>query len=241
MPGRQPVREALRAGRALSEVVIDRRGGTVLAALADAAAVAGVAVRRVDAAALDQLAGGVAHQGVVALAPPYSYAALVDVVDSDLVVVLDGVTDPHNLGAIARSAEAAGAGALVVRERRGAPVTPAAEKAAAGALSWLPVVRVGNIVRTLTDLAGAGFWSAGLSADGPESVWDSSVLDGRVALVVGSEGAGLSRLVAERVDVRVAIPLRGSLDSLNAGAAAAVALFEILRRRQSGADVAANS
>lgn len=233
IPGRGPVAEALRAGRNLHEVLIDARGGDDLARLADAARAAGVAVRRVDRVELDSAAHGVLHQGVVASAPAFAYGRLEDIGECDLVVVLDGVTDPHNLGAVARSAEAAGAAAVVVRQRRGAGVTPAVEKAAAGALSWLPVVSVTNIVRALAQLAERGIWSVGLAGEGRESLWDCGLLDGPVAVVIGSEGSGLSRLVADRVDTLVRVPMSGHLTSLNASAAAAVALFEVRRRRAS--------
>ena len=233
IPGRRAVAEALRAGRPLHELLVDRRGGAQLSALAAAAAAAGVAVRQAGRGELDVAATGVAHQGVVALAPPFAYRDLDLLGDLDLAVVLDGVTDPQNLGVIARSAEAAGAGVLVVRVRRAAGVTPAAEKAAAGALSWLPVARVTNLARTLDGLAERGLWSVGLAAGAAASVFTVPLLDGPVALVVGAEGAGLSRLVAERVDRLAAIPLAGRIESLNAAAAVAVALFEVRRRRQS--------
>lgn len=231
IPGRGPVAEAIKAGRRLREVVVDARAGAELATLADVARAAGLTVRRADRAALDQLSGGVLHQGVVATTDSFSYATLADVGEADLVVVLDGVTDPQNLGAIARSAEAAGAGALILRERRGVHVTPAAEKASAGALSWLPVVMVGNIVRALEDLAGRGFWSVGLAGEGGGTVWEAHLLDGPVAVVIGAEGSGLSRLVRERVDMLVRIPMSGRMTSLNASAASAVTLFEVVRRR----------
>jgi len=229
IPGRRPVAEALRAGRRLREVVVTDADAMpdLLASARDAR----VAVRTASRQDLDELAAGVRHQGVVAVAPAFPYVALHEVGEPDLVVVLDGITDPQNLGAIARSAEAAGAGALVLPRRRAAHVTPAAEKAAAGAFSWLRVALVPNVVRALTDLAGKGYWSVGLDGDAPERLWDSTLLDGRVVLVVGGEGSGLSRLVAERVDARLAIPLGGHVASLNASAAAAVALFEVRRRR----------
>ncbi|MBA3372820.1 MAG: 23S rRNA (guanosine(2251)-2'-O)-methyltransferase RlmB [Actinomycetota bacterium] len=233
IPGRQPVAEALRAGRQLHAVTVDRRAGADLEALLSQARQAGVTVRRGDRDDLDQLAGGVRHQGVVATAPPYPYRGLAELGESDLLVVLDGVTDPQNLGAIARSAEAAGAGGLVLRERRSAGVTPAAEKAAAGALSWLPVVMVPNIVRALADLTERGFWSVGLSGAGEMALWDCGLLDGKVAITIGGEGDGLSRLVAQRVDQLVCIPMSGNIESLNASAAAAVALFEVARRKSS--------
>lgn len=230
IPGRGPVAEALKAGRRLLEVVVDTRGGDELALLADVARGAAVTVRRADRAELDALAGGVLHQGVVAVESSFRYARLSDVEAGGLVVVLDGVTDPQNLGAIARSAEAAGATALVIRDRRGATVTPAAEKASAGALSWLPVVVVPNIVRALQDLADRGYWSVGLAGEAARSVWDANLLDGPVAVVIGAEGSGLSRLVAERVDLLVRIPMAGKVGSLNASAASAVAMFEVVRR-----------
>lgn len=223
--------EALKAGRPLQEVVVDVRAGDELAALAGLARDAGIAVRSSDRAALDQLSGGVLHQGVVAIAERFSYARLADIADGGLVVVLDGITDPQNLGAIARNAEAAGAAALVIRERRGASVTAAAEKASAGALSWLPVVVVPNVVRALADLADRGFWSVGLAGDAEATLWESALLDGPVAVVIGGEGSGLSRLVQERVDLLARIPMVGQMGSLNAAAASAVALFEVVRRR----------
>jgi 23S rRNA (guanosine2251-2'-O)-methyltransferase len=232
IPGRQPVAEALRAGRRLDAVVVEARGGPELEALAGRARSAGIAVRRADRAELDTLASGVVHQGVVALAPTYPYCDLAQVRDTDLVVVLDGVTDPQNLGAIARSAELAGAGALVLPRRRAAHVTPAAEKAAAGAFSRVQVALVPNVVRALEGLADRGFWSVGLDGGADTDLWDCDLLGGRVALVVGAEGRGLSRLVSERVDALVRVPMAGHLDSLNASVAAGVALFEVVRRRR---------
>lgn len=225
--------EALRAGRRLHEVVLagGRTRSAELDGIAAAARLAGVTVRWADTGELEALAEGVRHQGVVALAPPYPYVGLQQVACGDLLVVLDGVTDPQNLGSIARSAEAAGAGGLVLPRRRSAHVTAAAEKASAGAFSWLPVALVANVSRALGDLGGVGFWTVGLTAGAQTSLWDSPLLGGRVALVVGAEGAGLSRLVDERVDERLAIPMAGRLASLNAGVAAALVLFEVRRRR----------
>lgn len=231
IPGRRAVEEALRAGRDLRHVAVERDASPELERLAAKAEQAGIAVRRLERRALDDLAEGVVHQGVVAAAPRFPYRSLAEVSDTDLVVVLDGITDPHNVGAIARSAEAAGAGALVLRERRGALVTPAVEKAAAGALSWVQVAVVPNLVRALEDLAKRGFWSVGLAGEASEQLWSSPLLEGNVALTVGAEGEGLSRLVAERVDGLVQIPMQGRVGSLNASVAAGIALFEITRRR----------
>lgn len=230
IPGRRPVAEALRAGRALREVVVDRRRAARVQDLLGAAEEAGVAVRTVTAAELDDLTGGVVHQGVAAVADAPPSVGVTDLA-GDLVVVLDGVTDPHNLGAIARAAEVAGACGLVLPRRRSAHHSPAAEKTSAGALSWLPVAVVPNIATGLGQLADTGWWSVGLDGGATATVWDSDLLDTRVAVVVGAEGSGLSRLVAERVDQLVSIPMRGHLGSLNASTAAAVALFEVVRRR----------
>jgi 23S rRNA (guanosine2251-2'-O)-methyltransferase len=231
IPGRRAVSEALRANRSLHEVVLADHGRD-LDDLAEFARSTGVPVRRTGHGELGRLARGVVHQGAVAVAPAFGYVSLDDLADADLVVVLDGVTDPQNLGAIARSAELAGAGGLVLRQRRSAHVTPAAEKASAGALSWLRVALVPNIARALGDLAAYGLWTVGLDAGGQAQLWSCPLLDERVALCVGAEGTGLSRLVAERVDARVAVPTRGRISSLNAAAAAAIALFEVVRRRQ---------
>lgn len=231
IPGRRAVAEAVRAGRPLHEIVVDESRPDEQ--LAEAASTADVRVITAPRRRLDELAGGVAHQGVVAVAPPFAYTHLGDVA-GDLLVVLDGVNDPQNLGAIARSAEAAGAAAVVIPKRRTASVTPAVERAAAGALSWLPVVRVPNLARALGDLADLGVWSVGLDGGAPRSVWDEPLLDGPVAIVAGAEGRGLSRLVRERCDAVTAIPLAGRVDSLNVSVAAAVALFEAARRRRGG-------
>lgn len=236
IPGRRPVAEALRGGRVLVEVVLDDRGGPHLRELRAQAEAAGVPVRTARRSELDLLSHGVVHQGVVAMQREFPYVALDSLAGSDLVVVLDGLTDPQNLGAIARSSEAAGAGGLVLPRRRSATVGPAAEKAAAGAFAWLRVALVSNVSRALADLVGHGFWSVGLTGDVGEQVeplWSSGLMEGKVAMVVGAEGAGLSRLASERVDGLVTIPMGGRLDSLNASAAVAIALFEVVRRRSS--------
>jgi 23S rRNA (guanosine2251-2'-O)-methyltransferase len=220
-------------------VSASRGSSEVLEDLRSAARAAGVEVEEVDAATIDERAAGLVHQGVLALAPPFPYARLEDVLtratDADeapLLVALDGVTDPHNLGSIARTAEAVGAHGLLVPGRRAAGVTPTAEKAAAGALAHLPVVEVTNLVRTLELLHDRGVWSLGLDGDADTDLADHPLASEPCVLVVGAEGAGLARLTRERCDALVRLPMRGQVASLNASVAAAVALYELLRRRR---------
>ncbi|CAN5509280.1 23S rRNA (guanosine(2251)-2'-O)-methyltransferase RlmB [soil metagenome] len=230
IPGRQPVREALRARRSLQQVVLDRRGGPVLEGLGEQARAQRIDVRTATRDEMDAMSGEVQHQGVFAVAERFEFTPLQQMLTADLVVVLDGITDARNLGAIARVAEQAGAGGMVIRDKRAAGPSPAAEKASAGALSWLPVAQVTNVSVAMQTLSEAGLWTIGLAGEATTSIWDHALLDERVALVIGEEGGGLSRLVAERADALVTIPMGGRLDSLNASTAAAVATFEWRRR-----------
>jgi 23S rRNA (guanosine2251-2'-O)-methyltransferase len=231
--GRRAVVEAIRAGR-VSDVLVapgvrETQGSR---AVADAAAAAGIEMRVTDRAELDRLAAD--HQGVVARLRDDAERPR-ELGERDLgtfpfteqafVVVLDGITDPQNFGAAARSAEAAGASVLVTRTRRAADVTPAAVRASAGALMHLPLARVANIPRALGRLQDAGFTVVGLDGDARSSIFDEPCPEGRLALVVGSEGVGMSRLARERCDVLVALPMRGRVGSLNASASLAAALY----------------
>lgn len=202
------------------------------------AAAAGAAVLEVARPELDRLSGGVPHQGVALAVKPYEYAhpdgllrRLQEASSLPLVVALDGVSDPHNLGAIARSAAAFGAGGLIVPERRSAGVTPAAWRASAGTLARVPVAAATNLVRTLKDYAAAGLMLVGLDGRGELDLADLELATSPLALVVGAEGRGLSRLVGETCDLTVRIPLAGDVESLNASVAAGIALAEIARRR----------
>lgn len=228
--GRRAVAEAVRAGRARR--VLAHRAARHTEGLRDlerAAADAGVRIDWVEREALDAT-GAADHQGVVAFvtAPPELNdrgLATFDLAPDALVVVLDGITDPQNLGACVRAAEAAGAALLVTRRRRAAPATIAAVRASAGALLHLPVARVTNLARTLEALKDRGVTVVGLDADAPSTIHDAPPPGRPLALVVGSEGEGISRLVRESCDLLVAIPLRGRTASLNAATALAVALF----------------
>ena len=241
MGGVHPVRELLRAGGEVRELTLasGRADDAVVEELLALAAAAGVRVRRVDREQLDRATGGLVHQGVVAVAPPFRTVTLAQVLqvaatagEPPLLVALDGVTDPHNLGSIARTAEAVGAHGLLLPGRRTASVTPVVEKAAAGALAHLKVAEVGNLVRALRQLAEAGVWSIGLDGDAEVALADHPLAGAACVLVVGAEGAGLSRLTRERCDALVRLPMRGRVGSLNASVAAAVALYELRRQRE---------
>ena len=219
--GRNPVQEALRAGR--------RRVLRVWAT----DALDGVDVTRASAEELERLCGSPDHQGVVAEAEPYPYADEGTLLAGDdaLVLVLDQVQDPHNLGAVARVAEAAGASGIVIPERRAAEVTPAVCKASAGAVEHLPIARVRNVADWLGEAKEAGAWVYG--ADAAASVsWDSPDWTGRVVLVLGSEGSGLRPRVASACDELVSLPVRGKVGSLNVGTAAAALVYGILHLRE---------
>lgn len=231
--GRRAVVEALRAGHVTEVLVaVGARDTQGLRAVREAARAARVPVRATERRALDLLAED--HRGVVARtaggrtghAPMGERDLATFPFASDaLVVVLDGITDPQNLGAAARTAEAAGAAALVTRARRAAGVTPAAVRASAGALEHLPHAVVANIARALGRLQDVGFSVVGLDADAPRTIFDERCPDGRVAVVVGSEGEGISRLVRGRCDLLVSLPVKGRVGSLNASAALAAALY----------------
>jgi 23S rRNA (guanosine2251-2'-O)-methyltransferase len=226
--GRQVVRLALAAGARRRAV---RLAATAPALRALAAALPpGLARETVDGDALDTLTGSRDHQGVALEVPEYPYVDPDDLLGGDLLVVLDEVSDPHNLGAVARSALAAGAAGLVVPRHRAAHVTPAAVKASAGALEHLPVAQVANVTRFLEDAKKAGFWVYGAAGQGAAGYTGLDLQD-RVVLVLGAEGRGLRPLVARTCDALAAIPMRPPVESLNVSVAAALFLFEAVRQR----------
>jgi 23S rRNA (guanosine2251-2'-O)-methyltransferase len=243
--GRHPVRELLRARRPvhLIRIADSRDPDPLLDEVLALARDARVRVEEVPREQLDRQAPDLVHQGIVASAPPFPYSDLAGALaaaersgEPPLLVCLDGITDPHNLGAIARSAEAVGAHALLVPGRRSASVTPVAEKAAAGALAHLRVVPIGNLVRTLQRLsADHGVWSVGLDGDAPGPIAASRLLTEPLVLVVGAEGAGLARLTREACDELVSLPMRGRVGSLNASVAAGVALYAVRAGRDARA------
>ena len=238
--GRRPVLSALKSERPVHRLLLARggRGGMVDEIRAGARRL-GVPVDLRDRAALDRIAGGGHHQGVVALMAARSYADFGQVLRAaqggGFLVFLDGIQDPHNLGAILRTAHALGAGGAVIPRRGGAGLTSTAAKAAAGAAEELPLCRVANLRRALDQARGAGLWLTGLDAAG-DRLFDSLDFTGPGALVVGSEGRGLRPLVWEGCDFLARIPTgRGEAGSMNASVAAGIALYEVFRQRRDAA------
>ena len=240
--GRNPVVESLRAGVPAAALYVGARvqHDERISEAIKLAAERGVAVLEAGAAELDRLTGGALHQGLALRVRPYDYAhpddllaRAADVGQLPLIVALDGVTDPRNLGAVARSAAAFGAHGVVVPSRRGAGVTAGAWKASAGALARVPVARAANLARALASYRDAGVFVAGLDAAGDTPVRDLELATAPLALVVGSEGRGLSRIVAQACDVLVRIPITARTESLNAGVAAGIALYEVAAIRSS--------
>lgn len=238
--GRNAVLESLRAAVPATALHVgprldpDERIGEAVALAAET----GIPVVEAGRAELDRLTGGAVHQGLALRVRPYRYAHADDLVarageagQPPLIVALDGVTDPRNLGAVARSAAAFGGHGVVVPVRRSAGVTAGAWKSSAGALAAIPVAQVSNLAAALVSYQEAGLFAVGLTADGDTEIDQLDLADGPVVLVVGAEGRGLSRLVAQRCDVLARIPMPGATESLNAGVAAGIALYEVARRR----------
>ena len=237
--GRNAVTEALRAGTAIDKIWI-ARGETdhTLGRIVFQAKKAGVVVVECDRRKLDAMSVTHSHQGVIAAAAAQSYAAVADILqaaankgEAPLVVVCDEISDPHNLGAIIRTAECAGAHGVIIPKRRSAGLTAVVSKTSAGAVSYLPVARVPNIPSLLTDLQKKGMWIFGAAAEGDKPLYEAD-LRSPAAIVIGSEGGGMSRLAREKCDFLVSIPMKGHIHSLNASAAAAVLLYEALRQRR---------
>jgi 23S rRNA (guanosine2251-2'-O)-methyltransferase len=230
------VLEALKNNRAMERIVVLKNAEGSIKKILGAAKDKRIPVQYVERAALDRLSDGGRHQGVIAYVSEYGYAEIEDILKSaaekeeaPFVVVLDGLEDPHNLGAIMRSGEGAGIHGVIVPERRAAGLTEAVAKASAGAVEYVPVAKVPNITRAIEKLKAAGLWIAALDTGG--DIWYSRDLTCGVALVVGGEGKGLGRLVKENCDFVLSLPMNGNLTSLNASAAAAVLMYEARRQR----------
>ncbi|NLU23769.1 MAG: 23S rRNA (guanosine(2251)-2'-O)-methyltransferase RlmB [Clostridiales bacterium] len=236
--GRNAVIEALRAGTAIDKIYL-AKGETdkTLGHIASKARTAGVVVVEADRRKLDNMSRTHAHQGVIALAAVREYVTVQSILDAaaakgenPLLGVCDEISDPHNLGAILRTAECAGAHGLIIPKRRSAGLTAVVAKTSAGAVSYLPVARVPNIPALLKDLKQQGVWVFGTAADGTTPLYGAD-FKGPAAIVIGSEGDGMTRLARENCDFLVSIPMKGRISSLNASAAAAVLLYEAVRQR----------
>lgn len=235
--GRNPVMEAIRSGRSIESILIAKgeRSGSVVAIVAKAKQ-KNIPVKDVDQKKLDFLAKGVNHQGIVAQCAVKEYSSLEDVFalaeernESPFVIVLDKIEDPHNLGAIIRTAECAGAHGVIIPERRSAGLSYTVEKTSAGALEYMPIVRVKNISSVIQKLKDRGIWVYGADMDGQS--YKKTNFDGPVALVIGNEGKGISPLVAKDCDVIVSLPMKGKINSLNASVAAGILMYEIADKR----------
>ena len=235
--GRNPVMEAIRSGRSIESILVAKgeRSGSVVAIIAKAKQ-KNIPVKDVDSKKLDFLAKGVNHQGIVAQCAVKEYSTLDDIFalaeergESPFIIVLDKIEDPHNLGAIIRTAECAGAHGVIIPERRSAGLSYTVEKTSAGALEYMPVVRVKNISAVLQKLKDKGIWVYGADMDGEH--YKKVNFDGAVALVIGNEGKGISPLVAKDCDVIVSLPMKGKINSLNASVAAGILMYEIADKR----------
>ena len=236
--GRNPVTEALRSGRDIEKIYIASGSEGSISKIVALARDSGTPFEVVPRAHLDRLAQGEKHQGVAAQVSAYRYFELDDILlkaqeseEAPFIVILDGINDPHNLGAIMRTAECVGAHGIVIPRRRACGLTATVAKSSAGAIERIPVVRVPNIARAIEFLQKKGVWVAAVDMDG--DTYYKQDLKGAIAIVIGSEGSGISRLVKEKCDFCVSIPMRGNINSLNASNAAAVVMYGIRRERDS--------
>lgn len=235
--GRNPVAEALSAGRSIIKVMVAKgnQSGAAVEITAKAKK-AGIPVQEVERKKLDFMTGGAAHQGIAALCAMKEYASVEDILDlaeergeQPFIIILDEIEDPHNLGAIIRSAECVGAHGVIIKKRRNAGLTYTAYKASAGALEYLPVARVTNIADTIDDLKRRNIWIYGADMNGED--YRKTNFSGGAALVIGNEGKGISRLVREKCDVIVSLPMKGRINSLNASVAAGILMYKVAESR----------
>ena len=236
--GRNAVTEALKSGRGINKLWIasgDREGS--VAEIAALAKERGIVVQYVERAKIEALAGGHRHQGVLAYVAPVPYAELEDILkaaeakgEAPFLVLLDELEDPHNLGALLRTADATGVHGILIPKRRSVSLNATVAKTSAGAVEYVPVARIGNIAQTLKKLKEKGFWVAGADMDGEKAYYEAD-LTGPLVLVVGSEGKGMSRLTKEACDFIVRMPMVGRINSLNASVAGSILMYESMRQR----------
>lgn len=237
--GRNSVLEALKSGRSVNKVLIAKgqRQGSIKEIIG-LARDSGLIVQEVEIGKLNDLSGGMRHQGIAALAAPVDYVEVEDILakaaevgEAPFLVLLDELEDPHNLGAILRTADAAGVHGVLIPKRRSCPLSATVAKTSAGAVEYVPVARIGNVAQTLKDLKQAGLWVAGADMAGDKAYYQAD-LTGPLVIVIGSEGKGLSRLTREHCDFLVRIPMRGKINSLNASVACSLLLYEALKQRE---------
>jgi len=234
--GRNPVTEAIKSGRTIDKLMMQKDAQGSALAIAKLARENGLRVQYVDKVVLDRLAPGRPHQGVAAFASAHDYVDVDDILaaararDEDpVVVILDNLEDPHNLGAIMRSVDGAGFHGVIIPNRRSVSLTETVAKASAGAIEYVPVAKVSNLAQTVDYLKSQGLWVAAVDMDG--TTYDKTDLKGPLAIIIGAEGAGVSHLLREKADYIVSIPMRGQVNSLNASNAAAIIIYEALRQR----------
>lgn len=234
--GRNPVMEALKAGREMDKILVAKGAEGSIVKIIAMAKDNGVPVIYSEKVGLDRISGGKAHQGVAAYMPAHEYVEVEDILDiakergeDPFIIILDNIEDPHNLGAIMRTAETAGAHGIIIPKRRAVGLTETVAKASAGAIEYMPVAKVVNIAQTIDSLKERGIWVA--ACDMGDSMYYDANLTGPMALVVGAEGEGISRLVKEKCDYVVSIPMLGHITSLNASNAAAILIYEICKQR----------
>lgn len=236
--GRNAVIEALRAGRSIDKIYIAKGDvDKTLGHIASKARTAGIVVVEADRRKLDFMSQTHAHQGVIALAAVKEYCTVDDIFavaaersEDPFIIICDEISDPHNLGAIIRSAECAGAHGVIIPKRRSAGLTAIVDKSSAGAAEHMAIARVPNLSAAIKDIKARGVWVYGTAANGQNDLWHTN-LSGAVALVIGSEGDGMGRLVSDNCDFIISLPMRGRVSSLNASTAAAITMYEVLRQR----------
>ena len=235
--GRNAVAEALKSGRTIDSLLVARgeRGGSIGKIIGQCRD-KGIVVKETDVRKLDKICGGSNHQGVAAWAAAHEYSSIEDILrnaeekgEQPFVIICDEIEDPHNLGAIIRTADACGAHGIIIPKRRGVSLTYAVGKVSAGAVEYVPVAKVANLPSAIEELKEKGFWVYGADMNGTR--WDQQDYSGSVALVIGSEGKGISRLVREKCDFIVSLPMKGKINSLNASVAAGILMYEIAKHR----------
>ena len=236
--GRNAVREAIKSGRSINRILIAEgsHGGSI-SEIINLAKERHLVLQSISTDKLDTLCGGQRHQGIAAYAAPVDYVELDDILnlakdrgEDPFLILLDELEDPHNLGAILRTADAVGAHGILIPKHRSCPLSSVVAKTSAGAVEYVPVARIGNVAQTLEGLKKQGIWVAGADMDGTENYYEAN-LTGPIVLVIGREGHGVSRLTKEACDFIVKIPMRGKVNSLNASNAAAILAYEILKQR----------